>query len=417
MKNRILVNTTGVLMFLCFTLYGCHAFSQTNLFISGIVLDKETGNPLAYSTVGIKGRAKGVVTNKIGEFDFTFSNTLLNDSLIISMMGYTSEIHAIKNLINRETLIFELKPKPILLDEVVINHPMLKPDQIVKKAIANIGSNYPEEAYMMEAFYRDYKTENGKCVGLIESAISIYDKGYTKPNNKSRLQELVALREIRKIVTVDYKADLYKNWNFLNLLLRANDVRYVSQALEREIKTYEFERFSAMDDKLVYVIKTSGPWTSYLYIDTESFAVLKIELDAKWDETRPNEWIMNDSIINRTSYVRKNLKFKKYNGVYYPIYSNYSWRIEAFSINTGESLFTTDFFQEILVNNIHTQGVQKPDKKDLMHEDHALELQSKPYNKAFWKHYNIIKQNPLEQKLIRDLEQKISMEKQFEQSN
>jgi hypothetical protein len=40
---------------------------------------------------------------------------------------------------------------------------------------------------------------------------------------------------------------------------------------------------------------------------------------------------------------------------------------------------------------------------------------NRPYNKGFWKNYNILLVTKEQQKLIKDLEKKISLKKQFEQ--
>src|SRR5258708_18580466 len=136
-------------------------------------------------------------------------------------------------------------------------------------------------------------------------------------------------------------------------------------------------------------------------------------MDGRREDNNKNEWKMNDSIMNRTHYIRKTLKFKKYEGKYFMEYMSYSWRIEGFKRGSENILFTSDFFQELLINNVILKNVQKPARENKMSDTKILELQTKPYNESFWKAYNIIRDSPLSQKIIKDLEQTGALENQF----
>jgi hypothetical protein len=129
--------------------------------------------------------------------------------------------------------------------------------------------------------------------------------------------------------------------------------------------------------------------------------------------THKNEWKMNDSIMNRTPYINKTLRFKKYEGKYFLEYINYSWRIEGFKNGSEKTLFTSDFYQELLINNILTKNVQKPARENKMSATKILELQTKPYDAGFCQRYNVIKESPLDKKIPKDLEQAGALEDQF----
>jgi hypothetical protein len=48
--------------------------------------------------------------------------------------------------------------------------------------------------------------------------------------------------------------------------------------------------------------------------------------------------------------------------------------------------------------------------------DSICAISQKPteYHQEFWKHYNVLKRTPLDEKLIQDLEEDISLQEQFE---
>jgi CarboxypepD_reg-like domain len=406
--------------FICTLLIGvlsyCHSFGQANqIVLAGKVFDKATQEPLPYATVRIKGKSIGIVTNQVGEFTFNFVDQYLNDTLVISMMGYETYTCVIKKLEDWNNLFFQLELKTIILNEIVITDKELSPKEIVEKAINNVKFNYPQEPYLLDGFYRDFKKENEKYVALLEAAISIYDKGYSTPRPKQRrqLQENIFIYEIRKSKTVDYKANIYTNLNLLDGLMISNDVRYINFALDVSTRKYELEKYIYQDELLVYVIKTNYPWSSRIFIDAESFAILKIEMDARWEGVEKNEWKMNDSIMNRTTFIKKTLKFKKHEREYFLEYMNYSWRIEGFKKGSDQVLFTSDFYQELLVNNVISQNVKKPALENRMDAGKVLELQTKAYNENFWKTYNIIQESPLNKRIIQDLEEAEVLEEQF----
>ncbi len=141
--------------------------------------------------------------------------------------------------------------------------------------------------------------------------------------------------------------------------MRTNDVKYGSLnrgALDLKTNKYELDKVVYLDKQLVYIVKTEYPWMNRIFVDAESFAILQIEMDARWEGVHKNEWKMDDSIMNRASFIKKTIKFKKYEGKYFMEYLSYSWRIEGFKKGSERTLFTSDFFQELLVNNIILQN-------------------------------------------------------------
>jgi hypothetical protein len=96
---------------------------------------------------------------------------------------------------------------------------------------------------------------------------------------------------------------------------------------------------------------------------------------------------------------------------------SYSWRIEGFIKSTNRILFTSDFYQELLVNSIITTNATRPAQGNLMNAENVLELQTKPYNEAFWQSYNIIRESPLNKQIVKDLEEAGVLEEQFKKSS
>jgi ferric enterobactin receptor len=95
------------------------SFSQSNLLVSGIVKDIDSGEALPSANVFIKGSYIGTTTNVDGFF------TLLNlpsdtTTLEISYVGYSMQVIKLNNAIIGKRLVISLKPISTSLQELVI---------------------------------------------------------------------------------------------------------------------------------------------------------------------------------------------------------------------------------------------------------------------------------------------------------
>ena len=172
--------------------------AQASLILSGKVVDDESGEPLTYASVNLRGKSVGTVTNSDGLFDFYISSQEAGDALVITMLGYAPFESSVNDFSYAKNAVIRLKVKPIQLEEVVITDSKLKLNDIVAKAFKSIEINYPIQPYVSHYFYRETHQENKRCVILVESALDIYDQGY-KPiyGNRSGVREKVNLRNAR----------------------------------------------------------------------------------------------------------------------------------------------------------------------------------------------------------------------------
>lgn len=113
MKNKIFL-----LLFLA--IIQSIAFGQIKL--SGTIINKTTQQPIEYANIGLLEKGVGTVCNSLGKFDLIVPNDLLNNSLLISSLGYETETLKINDVINNPSeLIIQLIPKAIILQEITIS--------------------------------------------------------------------------------------------------------------------------------------------------------------------------------------------------------------------------------------------------------------------------------------------------------
>lgn len=407
-----------VVLCLCGILVSSVCLAQEFISISGEIVDAATKKPLPFSTVNIKDRPIGIVANSEGDFYFSFEDKFLEDTILISRAGYELLSLRVSSLINQPFQKFELTSKAILMEEIVITDKAITAEEIIALVKANIKKNYPTKPFEFEAFYRDYKIEDEKCVGLFEAAVSVYDKGYTGRTSYHTLKEKVTLRQVRKSLSATYKSHVFREMNIMTGLLGLNDMRYVSRAMDKKKKfDYSMDGFSVINDRIMYKLRAVDDWVFTLYVDIQTYAVPKIEMNFEWqDGVAENEWTKYDSIRYQQRKAVETLEFQTIDGLMYPKYHSFTSQLHAFDATTGDALFTSVLQQEYMVTDINTHAADRPDKNELMDPDVMLEQQVANYDQEFWKNYNVLRLNSQDQQLVKDLERDISLSEQYEQS-
>jgi hypothetical protein len=69
--------------------------------------------------------------------------------------------------------------------------------------------------------------------------------------------------------------------------------------------------------------------------------------------------------------------------------------------------------QQLLINAVHPNTNERIGSTEKM-RNYGLQYQDLPYNKEFWDNYNVIKETPIDKKILSDLEKHVPLDKQFE---
>src|SRR5690349_16261091 len=172
------------LFFLLATLCAPFLGLAQSITISGKVSDRETGEPLEFASVWIKGKSIGTITNSQGEFDFHMPAEFRNEILTVSMLGYKSFEAPIWTVLENASQNIQLEKSVTLLDEVVVKD-SLNGGDILQIALSRVDQNFPQTPFLLEGFYRDIKKVGATYISLLEAAVKIYDEDYKEPRNKA----------------------------------------------------------------------------------------------------------------------------------------------------------------------------------------------------------------------------------------
>ncbi len=130
------------LCFYFFLIFSITAHSQT--IIKCRVLDSASKAPVEFANAGIVSKAFGTVTNEKGEFSLNVPDSLMNEKIRISILGYKSKNILLKNLIN--TPVVYLSESSYNLSEVSVKpkktkHKILGNETTSKMATCGFTSN------------------------------------------------------------------------------------------------------------------------------------------------------------------------------------------------------------------------------------------------------------------------------------
>lgn len=405
-------------LILFFSLFSLVSLAQKTLTISGKLVDSETEEPIIFASIGIDGKSVGTVSNTVGEFDFHVPYVYKDYNMVIRMLGYTNIQVKISNYAFRDTVVFMMNKSSQVLEEVVIRDSLTGAD-IVSAAILNIDKNYADQPFMMNGFYRDLKKVGGKYFSLLEAAVKIYDEDYIEPKNKNRLRERVALMEVRKSLGYSNRFTRYfDEYNLLEDLLLHNNIRY-RQFPEEEVFYSSFKRAetTVYNGKRVHVASCNfavpdnqGAMLIKLYVDAESYAIVRMEYKRTF-----NQEILRKKGDLVSKYISdiKTIDFKEYLGKMYLNLITLESQVNWYDEETNELKFETELQQELLINNIEINPDGRIGRTEKMRR-YGLQYQDQNYNKDFWNNYNVIKDTPLDNEIVADLEELGTLEEQFE---
>ena len=282
--------------------------------------------------------------------------------------------------------------------------------------------NSPSSPYQLDFFTRSHTKECGQYKMLYEATFSLYGEGSQRDMNNPQ----IIINEARQTKRVEYyHSALLRNYNrnLVKLLFEGNNLLSAQRAFRLDKNKYEIKNYTRIDDQLAYVVKAKvekGGYHSehdifHLYIDMESYAILKIEWEIidtgkTWTATPSSDstWVIP------TTH-KKTWQFVEYNEKYYPKYVSTLFRGKIYYNGTNEEFCDSEFHTEMIVDKIHTENIGHP-KGKTMDMDASHELQLKPYNATFWENYDLIKEFPVSQEITDDLSKKVDLKTQFEQS-
>lgn len=157
--------------------------------LQGKIVDLENRTPVSFSNISISNSSVGTASNENGEFQLKLP-AVSEEKLVVSSIGYYNASLSIDSLIkhSNEQIIIKLRPFTQYLGEVVVSEKRLRPDELLKEAIAAIPENYSQEPFNLEFYSRTLVRDTSAIAYKLETILLMYRKGYTaKAANWSKI--------------------------------------------------------------------------------------------------------------------------------------------------------------------------------------------------------------------------------------
>lgn len=408
----MLLNRYLFLIFVCSAM-NAHTQSPSYITISGIVTDKETNEPLGYASIYITSQGMGTISNDLGQFELKVPDKFIDDTLIVSYLGYHKYASPILKLKDDASLRIALAPEATLLNAVSVEAVKVSADQIIAKAIEAVKVNYPSSPFIVEGFYRDVLKQDKKYVALTEAALRVFDKSFQRKLNHGITEDVIVMDARNSINYADPLVKGVRKQNEIMDLMDNNPVHYQRGLLNAKYFHYRIDSVFQMGDDVIYVIATI-PMNHRIYVADESFAIIKtIERINERDTLKRPDFNLNDSlVVRRMVYFEAVSEFQKYNGKWYLKYSSETDAYEILNKKSRRRKFIVESYKEFVVTNVIDKNAIPFTKKE--NYNFGDDFVPKEYHPAFWDSYSTIQLSPLNPKVKKDLEKEKTLKEQFE---
>lgn len=405
------------ILIFCLVLLGGFAYSQNresvydSFKITGNIKESKSNDVVAHADLYLLNCNKSVVANEDGSFQFSVPKISFNDKLIISALGYYSDTILVSKLekLKNKTLEIELKKENnaevSLDDKIVISSKnkakALSAKAILRKAKENLSDNYYQKPFNQKFFFRAQTVRDELFAVNEEASISTFSANGVKVSDDAVRNYFGEIEQFRR----NENSESTDNWKgvgyfgvviFRNILLSKQNVLYETNAFD-----LKKEGTTIYNGKRVYVISftnldpdvfstgfgnpEANTANGFIYIETESFAVVKFEQYVVLKNERSND---NDDITIQSS-LKITQTYKNVNGKYFINYCNEKVESSYFSIKDKKQLYVLNSVYDLMSEDIKTEelvAIKRPiDRLKL-----GVKLKEDP---EYWKNSNLIPEN------------------------
>ena len=360
-------------------------------YITGVIVDDETLEPLPFATIGLKNKGKGTVTNNNGEFGLNITPDLFSDTLSVSYLGYIRSEVPVKQTFH-DGLSIPMKREYISIPEIIIKNQI--PQEIIYKTVSAIRHNYSDNPALMTGFYREGVMKKRELQNYSEAIVRIYKSSYTG----SILSDQMKIFKSRKIENVKRSDTLGVRLKAgMSTCLELDGIKNLFDFLNRENMTdyrYRLADIVSYDDESAYQIEFEQRedidqplYKGVVYINTADYAVLSAEFELNQALIhKMKESFVYNSIKGFNTWpvsVKYSVSYRKINNIYY---LNHVRGDMIFSSKQKKKLFSSQFmvFFELAITDIELKNVKRFEREELAPIHSVFSKTITNYDPDFW---------------------------------
>jgi len=367
-------------------------------YITGVILDGESFDPLPYATIGLRHEGRGTVSNSTGEFGFKISPENYSDTIVVSYLGYFAREIPVRQSLGNNFKI-AMRREFISIPEIIIKNQI--PSEIIYKTLSRIPHNYGNTPVGMTAFYREGVLRKNELQTYSEAILQIYKSAYYG----TLLNDQIKVFKSRKIeniyvsdtITVRLKAGLS---TCLQLDGIKNDFDFLSRENIEEY-SYRLTDIVSFDEESAFEIEF-GPkegvempmFRGSVFIHTTDFALLKADFEINPAYLRK----MKDTFISSPSRdftiwpisVKYSVSYRKMDNRYFLSHVRGDLVFES---KQKKRLFNTQFnvFFEMAVTSATLVNVTRFEREELAPVHSVFSKTITDYDPVFWENQDFLK--------------------------
>jgi hypothetical protein len=360
-------------------------------YITGVIIDDETLEPLPYATIGLINKGRGTVSNYNGEFGLKITSDLTNDTLSVSYLGYFGrEIPVKQSLGNNFTI--SMKREFISIPEIIIRNQI--PQEIISRARSAISNNYGSTPAFLTGFYREGVLKKDELQNYSEAVLQIYKSSYSG----TFLSDQIKVYKSRKIENTGMSDTLAIRLKAgLSTCLELDGAKNTFDFITREGApqyTYRMTDIVTYDDEDAYVIEFEQRedidmplFKGAIYINTNDYAILHAEFELNPAYIKK----IKDSFVSSPSHgfntwpvsVKYSVSYRKVNDRYFLSHVRGDL---VFSTNKKKKLFNSQFrvFFELAITGTDLKNVTRFEKEELAPIHSIFSKTKSRYDPLFW---------------------------------
>jgi hypothetical protein len=410
---------------------------ESGVTIKGVIIDAEDSAKLPYVNIQIKDSFIGTNTTEAGDFILHLSDSLLNDTLVFSSIGYKTEKRVVNDLVNQNDILFELSKSSLLMDEVSV---FANADDsifnILKKVRRKFNRNYPTRKHVMDGFIRkitaDITAEDSTYTALVEAAFKAQAKSYRQL--KDLRCDVIQYRKSYNSLDVNYKANLMKK-----ALTKAAEFAFGYEERNELYGTYryalyEIRKWSERDFLDGYDINIVSTWEDegdkfmklrfqevlssgsfpyfkgYLTINLSDYAIIEFYKQQAAHPTKTFQ-AQQSAYLNGQFYKSIHVLFRTYEDTYFPRFINY--KIPSNQLYESKKSGKVYDLITVMFSNAEYVFFNKIKRSESLEKDKYLGELEIEYDADFWRNYNAIPETPVSKKITEQLEREVALEEQY----
>lgn len=365
--------------------------------ISGILTDRISGDVVPYGIIGLDNSSVGTVSNQSGEFKLVIPDSLKNNTVRISHLGFqTQEITA--SLLEGQRITFELNPEVISLQEVIVRK--VNPIQVLKETLGRRDQNYSNQPVNITAFYREGSSYKKKNIRLAEAILKLYkteiNAGTAHDQAKLLKMRIINSKEEKDSVIIKMKSGIF---SILQLDIMKNLPDFLSPENE-SLYDYIHSDITVIDGRRINVISFEPKefikdplFKGEMYIDAENFALVQayFEINPPHIKKATNLFIEKrakkvNTTPEKISYL---VSYKLSNGKYYV---NHIRGDLHFKVKKKNRLFASSqhMWFEMVSCEIDFMNVVRFPRTDRLPAHQIFSETKFVYDPNFWGNFNTI---------------------------